>query len=102
LLLAEKLAGDRTLAGHAFNFSSDDPISVLDLVRMVLAAMDSSLEPDVRNQGTHEIRRQWLDSAKSRRVLGWQPLYTMEEGLALTIEWYRRRLGVAAALRAAA
>jgi CDP-glucose 4,6-dehydratase len=102
LLLAEKLAGDRALAGQAFNFSTEDQKSVLELVHMVLAAMGSDFEPDVRNQASHEIRRQWLNAAKARRVLGWQPLFTLEQGLAQTIEWYRRRFGEPVVRRAAA
>ncbi|MEM3844907.1 MAG: GDP-mannose 4,6-dehydratase [Candidatus Parvarchaeota archaeon] len=30
-----------------------------------------------------------LDITKARRELGWEPRYTLEEGLKNTIEWYR-------------
>ena len=57
--------------------------------RLILRLMKSSLAPDVRNQATNEIPRQYLSAAKARKVLGWKPLYTLEQGLKLTINWYR-------------
>jgi CDP-glucose 4,6-dehydratase len=87
-LLAEKLAQNRDLGGQAFNFSTGTPLTVLDLVNRILELMDSSLEPDVRNGASNEIRCQYLDSAKARRMLGWRPSLTLDEGLRRTIAWY--------------
>jgi CDP-glucose 4,6-dehydratase len=42
----------------------------------------------VRNEATNEIRHQYLSAERARRVLGWRPLFTLEEGLGRTIEWY--------------
>jgi CDP-glucose 4,6-dehydratase len=54
--------------------------------------MGSRLTPDVRNETAGEIRRQYLSAEKARRVLGWAPQFSLEEGLQRTIEWYRRTL----------
>jgi CDP-glucose 4,6-dehydratase len=89
VLLAEKLAADPTLRGQAFNFSNEAQITVLDLVRQILELMGSDLQPNIRNEVSNEIRRQYLSAAKARQVLGWAPLYTLEQGLELTIRWYR-------------
>jgi CDP-glucose 4,6-dehydratase len=89
MLLAEKIAGDPELAGQAFNFSNEMPLTVLDLVRKILSLMKSPLEPDVRDEASNEILEQYLSTAKARRVLGWKPLYGFEEALQATIEWYR-------------
>ena len=92
MLLAEKLAADRTLTGHAFNFSNEVQISVIDLVRRILRLMDSSLEPEIRNEATGEIERQYLSAEKARRLLGWTPSFSLDDGLRKTIDWYRRLL----------
>ena len=55
-------------------------------------AMQSSLEPEVLNQASNEIRRQFLSAERARTVLGWQPLFTLAEGLDRTIPWYRELL----------
>jgi CDP-glucose 4,6-dehydratase len=94
MLLAEQLAKTTDLRGQAFNFSNDTQVAVLELVERILALMGSDLEPDVRNEATNEIPHQYLSAAKARRVLGWRPICTLEEGLRKTIEWYRAFLGV--------
>lgn len=92
MTLAEALAGDRSLAGSAFNFSNEARVSVLELVARILRLMDSTLEPDVRNEATGEIRLQYLSAALARERLGWAPRFTLDEGLTRTIAWYRRLL----------
>jgi CDP-glucose 4,6-dehydratase len=91
--LAEHLAADRSLAGEAFNFSNEEPINVLDLTTKILALMGSDLKPDVRDEATNEIKCQYLSAAKAREKLEWRPLFQLEHGLLLTIDWYRDLLG---------
>ncbi len=55
--------------------------------------MNSELKPRILNQGSNEIRHQYLSAKKAREVLGWAPGYTIEEGLKKTIEWYREFFG---------
>ena len=92
-LLAEELAQDPSLRGQAFNFSNETPLTVLELVEHILALLGSDLEPDVRNEAINEIRYQYLSAARARRMLGWRPLFALEEGLQRTIDWYRDVLG---------
>ena len=93
-LLAERLAEEPGVRGEAFNFSNEAQVTVLELVERILALMGSDLEPDIRDEATNEIRCQYLSAAKARRMLGWRPLFTLEEGLERTIEWYKNFLGV--------
>lgn len=93
ILLAERLAADRNLAGHAFNFSNELQVTVLDLTNRILRVMESGLEPDIRNEATNEIRHQYLSAAKAREQLQWSPLFSLEQGLQRTIGWYRDFLG---------
>jgi CDP-glucose 4,6-dehydratase len=92
MLLAERLGADRSLAGEAFNFSNEEPLTVTELVDRVRSVMDSRLDPDIRNEARHEILAQSLSAEKARRILGWQPLFTLDEGLTRTVEWYRSYL----------
>ncbi|MFN4294663.1 MAG: sugar dehydratase, partial [Thermoflexales bacterium] len=86
----ERLAQNPALRGEAFNFSNGLQITVLELTQRILNLMGSSATPEIHNEATNEIRHQYLSAAKARRVLGWQPLFSLEEGLQRTIEWYRR------------
>ena len=92
LQLAEAFANDASLAGEAFNFSSERPLSVLELVGLLQSAASTDLEPDIRDTARHEIPHQFLSAAKAHKILGWAPRHTMEEALAQTVEWYQAAL----------
>jgi CDP-glucose 4,6-dehydratase len=94
LLLAEHLLRDpERLRGQAYNFSNEIQVTVTELVNMILEKMESSLRPDIRNEASNEIRHQYLSAEKARTELGWKPLFTLEEGLTKTIQWYRSSIG---------
>ncbi len=89
-LLAERI--DRPgVAGEAFNFAPGRRLSVLEMVRHVLMAMDCQhLEPVIENSARAEIREQVLDASKARTVLGWQSRYDLDPSLQVTAAWYQR------------
>jgi CDP-glucose 4,6-dehydratase len=89
MLMAEQLASREELRGEAFNFSTETPLTVRQMVERILSLMDSGVEPLIRNQATNEIAEQYLDASKARDLLGWSPSFSLEEGLRRTIAWYR-------------
>jgi CDP-glucose 4,6-dehydratase len=89
LLLARAME-DPAIHGEAFNFSTETPLTVLDLTRRVLDVMGrSDLEPAILNEARNEIPSQYLSAAKARDRLGWAPRYSLEAALAETVDWYR-------------
>jgi CDP-glucose 4,6-dehydratase len=95
LLVAERLLSDPTgVVGEAFNFSLEQPLTVLEVVATVLRLMGSTLTPEVLGAPTYDIPRQYLSSAKARDRLGWRPRVGFESGLVETIDWYRSALAV--------
>jgi len=80
--------------GHAFNIGNPrSTLTIYNLAREIveLVKSDSKIRfvpwdfPDV------ELRIPNID--KARRILGFSPKIDLEEGLALTIDWYRQQLG---------
>lgn len=93
LLLARALE-DPKLHGQAFNFGTARPYSVLDLTCKILSLMDrADLAPVVLNEARGEILHQYLSSSKARKLLGWEPVASLDGGLLETIGWYRAFFG---------
>lgn len=92
LLLAQAMWSDASLRGQAFNFSLEQPVSALELVKCILEVMGSNLEPDVQGVAKSELLEQYLDSSAARSRLGWQAKVTLREGLERTVAWYREHV----------
>jgi CDP-glucose 4,6-dehydratase len=92
LHLAEYME-DPKIWGEAFNFSNEQQIPVIALVRQILELMGrTDLAPVLGATTCHEIRHQYLSAEKARTWLDWRPHYSLEEGLIETIAWYREYL----------
>ncbi|GAC1476542.1 MAG: GDP-mannose 4,6-dehydratase [Candidatus Dormibacteraceae bacterium] len=94
LRLAESLDKPH-VAGQAFNFGGNSPISALDLVRLMLEVAEAKgIEPDIQGKGklAGEIDKQYLDSHLAESVLGWKPKVDMRSGLRRAVTWYRDQL----------
>jgi CDP-glucose 4,6-dehydratase len=86
------LGSDRLpAAGEAFNAGGGRAHRVGDVVALVCRLAGGVLSPDIRGAGVPagEIDRQWVDHSKLTSLTGWSPAIGLEEGLRLTLEWYR-------------
>ncbi len=88
MTLAEKMA-PLQLFGHSFNFSTDEPFTVIEIVQHITKLMGITIDPIIENRATNEIPAQHLSSHKARTLLGWQPAYGVQKGLVEAIAWYK-------------
>jgi CDP-glucose 4,6-dehydratase len=78
------------LSGEAINLGTAHSVSVLELVRSILAEVgDTGLQPRVLGEASGEVSRQSLAFEKARRILGWEPRVPLGDGLMKTVAWYR-------------
>jgi CDP-glucose 4,6-dehydratase len=89
MLLAEQLAARTELKGQAFNFSNEIQVTVREIVERVIRLMESPLSPKILNKASNEIRHQYLSAEKARNMLNWKPLFNLDQGLVLAIDWYK-------------
>lgn len=90
LLLAENI---ERAAGRAFNFGSGDPISMIDLVRLIIqiTGNEDVIDPDIllTSKIENEIDAQYLDASRVHSEFGWSPQIGLHRGLEITVDWYR-------------
>jgi CDP-glucose 4,6-dehydratase len=99
LRTAEALMSRRSLAGRAFNFSLEQPLTVLDMLARISAAVGTRIAPTELGTAVTEIPAQHLDATAARTELGWSPAISLDEGLRRTAGWYRRHLAQPAGAR---
>ncbi len=89
ILIARSIASGKT-DQHCFNFSSQTPVNVIQIVEKLLQAtghIDKS--PEILDQINKNVSRKEVSSARAREHLKWKPQVTLEEGLRRTYEWHR-------------
>ncbi|MFO7675341.1 MAG: UDP-glucuronic acid decarboxylase family protein [bacterium] len=82
--------------------SSPDPVnlgnprefSILKFARIVLSHTGSVSRIAHQPLPEDDPKRRRPDISRARRLLKWQPRVSLEEGLRLTIDWFRRRPGL--------
>ena len=90
MMLAERLDAEPSLKGEAFNFSSGEHRTVIEIVSEILRLLDrQDLKPVVLNQAGLEIQQQFLSVEKAQKNLGWTSHVGFDQGLTMTIDWYR-------------
>jgi CDP-glucose 4,6-dehydratase len=79
------------IAGEAFNFSDESPLSVMQIYEAVCdAAGATGTPPLVLGTAVGEIKDQYLSSTKAKAILGWEANLALRDGLERTVDWYRR------------
>jgi CDP-glucose 4,6-dehydratase len=85
------LAGNldrKEIQGEAFNFSTKNKKTVLEVTELILRLMKSKMKPKILNNVKGEIKHQYLSSEKAKKLLKWTTEYELEQGLKETITWY--------------
>ncbi len=80
--------------GQVINLGSGLETSVGELAETILRMLGRELpivsEPERARPENSEVERLCADNTKALDILGWQPKYTLEEGLAQTIDWIKK------------
>lgn len=87
-LLAARRPGK--LGGEVINVACGEKYTLLDIVAKLNRTLGTDLKPQHDASRAGDVKHSHADIAKARRLLGFSPVVTFEEGLARTVEWYRR------------
>ena len=73
------------------NLGNGEEHQVRRVVQSIYELAESSVRPAIGAlpYSRGEVMRFYGDHAKARKLLGWSPVVTLEEGLRKTIAWYR-------------
>jgi UDP-glucose 4-epimerase len=89
------MAMESALTGESLNICAGTDTSQQRVVDIVLKACGSSLAPEYRQQaGAAKLpptKRQAYSRDKARRLLGWEPRVSIDEGVRRVLRWVDRQ-----------
>jgi UDP-glucose 4-epimerase len=91
------LAALESGAGGTFHVSSAIPVTINDLYRKLAILTDYTLPPNFGPRRKGDVFRIALDNTRALLDLGWQPRVSLEEGLSLTVDYFREQVSQASA-----
>lgn len=89
-LRACKASGDA--AGQAFNIGAGGRLFLIDMYQYLCQALGKDVEPVFGPPRKGDVRDSNADITKARELLGYDPEYDFEKGIALAIAWYKEAL----------
>ena len=79
-------------SGGTFHVSTGEAITVNELFRKLAIITDYKLQPVFGPARRGDVYRIALDNERARGTLGWEPRISLEEGLTLTVDYFREQV----------
>jgi nucleoside-diphosphate-sugar epimerase len=76
-------------SGEVINVATGGRISLNQLFETVKRLVSATASPEYTETRAGDVKDSQADISKARRLLGYQPTVSFEEGLRRTVEWYR-------------
>jgi UDP-N-acetylglucosamine 4-epimerase len=79
-------------AGQAFNIAYGGREYLIDIYHYLTAALGVTTEPKFGPDRKGDIKHSNADISKAKKLLGYDPEYSFEDGIKLAIDWYKANL----------
>jgi nucleoside-diphosphate-sugar epimerase len=91
----KRISFTRNVINETINFGGGKPYQIKDVAKLVLDGVKGKSRIRFRENILLSSfpRKVTSDYSKARRLLGWRPRVTMEEGMKKTVTWYRNHSG---------
>ncbi len=83
------IAGLKPLGYEIINLGSDTPVVLTDAIRLVEALVGKKAEITHSSRHPADVQATWAEIGKAKRVLGWQPQSTFQDGVGALVRWYQ-------------
>jgi nucleoside-diphosphate-sugar epimerase len=79
-------------SGQIINLAVGDRISLNRLFFAIRDLTGATVDPSYGPERVGDVRDSQADISKARRILGYEPLVSFDEGLAKTVAWYKANM----------
>ncbi|MFH1850130.1 MAG: SDR family oxidoreductase [archaeon] len=75
--------------GQVFNLADGEPVSVNDVAKKINALLGRDVKPAHAEPRKGDVKHTMADPGRARRVLGYHGKISFDEGLKITVDWFR-------------
>ena len=84
------MGSEKKAIGEAVNFGTGRDISINEIARKIVEMSESSSKIVHVEERKSEVGKLCCDYSKAKKLFGWEPKVSIDEGLKKTIEWAKR------------
>lgn len=77
---------------RVYNVALGERVSINELFNIIARIYKSDIKPVYREKRSGDVRDSLADISAAKKLLSYNPLIGLDEGLALTIEWFRQSM----------
>lgn len=83
---------DEKAEGEVINIGSPNELEILNSANIITRITESNSNIAFYPLPENDPRGRCPDIGKAKRILGWEPVVEVEEGIRRTVEWFRLRI----------
>jgi nucleoside-diphosphate-sugar epimerase len=77
-------------SGEVFNVGNGRATTIYDMLMQIEKALGKKISPKFGPKREGDVRKVYSDISKAKRILGFKPAFTLEKGLKLTVDWFKK------------
>lgn len=81
---------NKKMKGEVVNIGNPNETTIIDLARKILQITNSGSSITFHPRPEDDPQRRCPDIRKAKKILGWEPMVSLEEGLQKTIIWFKK------------
>jgi dTDP-glucose 4,6-dehydratase len=93
-----KVAEAEGVLGDEVNLGNDNTIRIGDLANKIFDIVGKTpkivTDPQRIRPGKSEVMRLWASNEKAKRMIGWEPHISLDQGLSITVDWIAAHLNL--------
>jgi nucleoside-diphosphate-sugar epimerase len=82
------IAGLKPLGYEIINLGSDEPVQLMDAIRLVEEALGKKANLRFQERHAADMPASWAAIEKAQTLLGWRPQVRFADGVKQSVEWY--------------
>lgn len=84
------IAGLKPMGYEIINLGGHEQISMQQLIQKFEQLLGKKAQIEYLPAHPADMPANWADVSKARKILGWEPKISLDEGLGLLVDWYRQ------------